>query len=523
MMAATITGTVQTAEAAAGDSSLSAGQELQAGQDLVSPGGQYTLAMQTDGNLVVYGNGCVIWASNTAGTGSSNYLAMQTDGNLVIYTSASKPVWASNTAGTGSGNNLNMQVDGNLVVYTSAAKPVWASGAGAADQLCATHSLGLDQYIHSSDGQYKLLMQDDGNLVLYGPNGATWASNTVGSGGTSVNMQGDGNLVIYTPSGSPVWSSNTAPSSNDRLVMQTDGNLVIYSQGGLPLWSSRGGLTGYSAFQLRAGQSLAAGQALWSTDGRYEAVMQTDGNFVEYGPSGVVWASASGVAGSHIVMQTDGNLVIYPPSGAAVWSSSTAPSSNDRLVVQTDGNLVIYSGSTALWAKGKLLTGPSPSWWSGSCDVGNHPGSHPLGASYNGVVACGPGPTQGGYDHLVHFYSGAWGEYEWECVELVMRYMYLVYGIHPYSANGSTVVSHYSGSALTKVSNNGSSLPRPGDIISEGAANTNGHTAVVTNVSVTNGKGTVTIMEQNATSTGWGSIAVTGNVLGSSVTAWLHH
>ena len=66
------------------DSTLSAGQELQAGQDLISAGGQYTLVMQTDGNLVAYGNGCVIWASNTTGTGSHDYLAMQGDGNLVI-------------------------------------------------------------------------------------------------------------------------------------------------------------------------------------------------------------------------------------------------------------------------------------------------------------------------------------------------------------------------------------------------------------------------------------------------------
>jgi CHAP domain len=239
MMAATITGVVQTAKAAAGGSTLSAGQELQAGEDLVSSGGQYTLIMQSDGNLVTYGNGCVIWASNTAGTGSGNYLAMQGDGNLVIYTSAGKPVWASNTAGTGNGNSLNMQVDGNLVVYTSAGKPVWASGAGKADQLCAPHSMGLDQYIHSSSGQYELLMQDDGNLVLYGPSGATWASNTVGSGGTSVNMQGDGNLVMYTSAAKPVWASNTAGTgSGNHLVMQNDGNLVIYTNAGTPVWAS---------------------------------------------------------------------------------------------------------------------------------------------------------------------------------------------------------------------------------------------------------------------------------------------
>jgi hypothetical protein len=102
--------------------------------------------------------------------------------------------------------------------------------------------------------------------------------------------------------------------------------------------------------------------------------------------------------------------------------------------------------------------------------------------------------------------------------------MYLVYGIHPYGANGNTVVSNYPGGALAKVGNNGASLPAPGDIVSEAGTNSNpdGHTAVVTAVNVVNGSGAVTIMEENASSTGWGTIPVSGNVLGSRVTGWLH-
>jgi hypothetical protein len=135
------------------------------------------------------------------------------------------------------------------------------------------------------------------------------------------------------------------------------------------------------------------------------------------------------------------------------------------------------------------------------------------------------GQLQGGYDRFVRFFPGAWGEYEWQCVELVMRYMYLVYGIAPYSADGNSVVSNYNGNALTKVRNNGNGVPSSGDIVSMAgtASNPNGHTGVVTAVNVTGGKGTVTIMEQNASSTGWGPINVSGNVLGSLVTGWLHH
>ena len=77
---------------------------MSAGKYLHSPSGQYTLVMQTDGNLVIYtSGGKPVWASNTNGTGNNNTLVMQTDGNLVIYTSGGKPVWASNTAGTVAG------------------------------------------------------------------------------------------------------------------------------------------------------------------------------------------------------------------------------------------------------------------------------------------------------------------------------------------------------------------------------------------------------------------------------------
>jgi hypothetical protein len=33
---------------------------------------------------------------------------------------------------------------------------------------------------------------------------------------------------------------------------------------------------------------------------------------------------------------------------------------------------------------------PFPTWWSGDCNVNNHPGSYPLGGAYRGLKACGP-------------------------------------------------------------------------------------------------------------------------------------
>jgi hypothetical protein len=88
---------------------------------------------------------------------------MQTDGNFVIYQNAASRVaiWATGTNGKGAPPyRLAMQPDSNLVVYGSSG-PTWASG------------------IRSATAPYTLIMQDDGNLVIYdSTKRAIWASNT---------------------------------------------------------------------------------------------------------------------------------------------------------------------------------------------------------------------------------------------------------------------------------------------------------------------------------------------------------
>lgn len=169
-----------------------------------------------------------------------------------------------------------------------------------------------------------------------------------------------------------------------------------------------------------------------------------------------------------------------------------------------------------------------PPWWSGPCDDGQYPGSFAL-SSWDGLTACGPGPNRGGYDAPVEFFPGAWGELEWECVELSMRWLYLEYGVRPYPANGSEVVADYSqadGGDLYKVSNNGSSVPRPGDVLAMGSQWSDGHTAVVTGVDVNHGYGTISILEQNMNGgNGKNTLEVSGNYVEPDydmvVTGWL--
>jgi hypothetical protein len=85
------------------------------------------LAMQTDGNFVLYNqHGVPIWATNTAGHPGAEAV-WQNDGNLVVYTASGQPIWASNTAGRAPNGYFNLQDDGNLVIYNAAGQPVYAS------------------------------------------------------------------------------------------------------------------------------------------------------------------------------------------------------------------------------------------------------------------------------------------------------------------------------------------------------------------------------------------------------------
>ena len=105
--------------------------------------------------------------------------------------------------------------------------------------LYANQTLSGGQYLLSDNSRYELLMQGDGNLVLYSPTTYLWASWTQNHPNDFVLMQGDGNLVIYRQGGTVAdWASGTSGYPGAWLLVQGDGNLVIYRQGGVAIWSS---------------------------------------------------------------------------------------------------------------------------------------------------------------------------------------------------------------------------------------------------------------------------------------------
>lgn len=96
--------------------------------------------------------------------------------------------------------------------------------------------------MYASIGKTCLVMQDDGNFVIYDERQAPrWASNTFGRGAYA-KFQVDGNLVVYDASNQPLRTgpvpSNTCCNSGWNLHAQEDGNVVIYAPGWSPRWAT---------------------------------------------------------------------------------------------------------------------------------------------------------------------------------------------------------------------------------------------------------------------------------------------
>jgi hypothetical protein len=110
-----------------------------------------------------------------------------------------------------------------------------AAFSASADQvLMAETQLQKGQFLSTRSGLYSLVMQDDGNVVMYfnTPNGtraSQFSTNT--SNGDHLRMQQDGNLALYKSNGTWAWTSGTGGGmtfSGRKLVLYETGRLALF-------------------------------------------------------------------------------------------------------------------------------------------------------------------------------------------------------------------------------------------------------------------------------------------------------
>ena len=216
---------------------LTVGQNLLAGQYIQN--GTFKLIYQSDNNLVYYNDTSPIWASNTE-VKTANKMAF--NGNINVIDNSNTINYSTNLIG---GTLLDISTSGSLTIQDANKNILWTASSSNSgtptpisvpakekenansgctgingkytyidNNMLNGHFLDQCQGIQSSNKQFKLVMQSDGNLVAYDTNStnpkATWASNTVnkGTGPYIARLQDDGNLAIVASGNNTIWSAN---------------------------------------------------------------------------------------------------------------------------------------------------------------------------------------------------------------------------------------------------------------------------------------------------------------------------
>lgn len=259
---------------------LLAGQSLKLGETLYSNNGSSILTLQTDGNLVLRHMGRELWASGTYGTGVVEARLQGEDGNFVLYTASGQSVAGTGqnganipTATSGQDVRLVVQGDGNVVIY---------------------------------DGENKLWATNTRQEVeLTGPEWRWWTELHNSVWDTAIPQSGVAALV-------PVSLSTEDASGN---VLLQDGVIVGLGNGALEQWSGSGDpIAGYastwteiaSAFGGRnyAAEALARKEAFACSDwpcsqaGALKDAVDFVSSITAGGFAMPKWESPSGIGGA---------------------------------------------------------------------------------------------------------------------------------------------------------------------------------------------------------------------------------
>jgi len=212
----------------------------------------------------------------------------------------------------------------------------------------------------SENGRYFVVVTTGGltlfDKILHGEGygGVLWEAKP-GSVDQCV-MGADGSLTLVDASGSRRWSSQV-PTAGSRAVVQNDGNFVQYSPDGVGEWHTET----YVHDMIADGTFMKPWHRLTSRNGQYYAIVQTDGNFVVYarGQRRSLWATdthGSAVAGVQFV---GGHMAVCEDRACSkrLWGAAPGPHPGSKMVMQDDGNLVVYNKEgRPLWATHTVQT-----------------------------------------------------------------------------------------------------------------------------------------------------------------------
>jgi hypothetical protein len=99
-------------------------------------------------------------------------------------------------------------------------------------------TLAVNEELPSCNRKVTLIMQSDGNLVLYHRGRAIWATDTFDTDGDHAVMQTDGDFVLYDRHNKRLFSTQTTAWPGAHLEVRDEGSVVVVSDG-VVRWTGR--------------------------------------------------------------------------------------------------------------------------------------------------------------------------------------------------------------------------------------------------------------------------------------------
>jgi hypothetical protein len=213
--------------------------------------------------------------------------------------------------------------------------------------LNAGAELAPGAVLASQDGRHTLVMTEDGDLQLLGPDARVRWSTDTGVAGSSLKLRDDGDLAVRTPAGYAAWRTGTYGHKDATLTLQDDGDLVLVDKAGKALWSTG---TALGPASLAAGKSLAVGERLDTADGRLTLRVDADGLRLEVDGHGV-WAVLTAAPDEELrlTLRKNGDLVLKGTDGAVYWTSESAGTKHAELALDSGGVVLRAPTGQELW------------------------------------------------------------------------------------------------------------------------------------------------------------------------------
>ncbi|KAI9361678.1 hypothetical protein DFJ73DRAFT_956964 [Zopfochytrium polystomum] len=352
---------------------LKYGETMRRGDALVSPSGQYRFVFEANSDIALYDHGADgssanrIWSAKLDGA-FGDVLKITESGSFDMYTaSGSTCRWSTSTNAHGKGHKYHIAVEdeGRVALFKDNDSVIWE--VSAAVGLFYNTPLCTRQTVPSPSGRFHLVLQEDGDLVLWDrvSGSRAWSTSTFTCSPPpdSLVLKRNGDLCLYA--GDKVcWSTDTGRFGEGYcycLMVQDDGNIVLHKLGDAVIWESNPLQHFLPSNVLERGATMKRGDTLVSPNGRYRFVFEANSDLALYedpvggGPSQRLWtAKTDGLFGNLMTLEANGHFrMSTSPKGKVLWSSNVFKHGTNheyRIMLEDTGRIVTYKdGATVIW------------------------------------------------------------------------------------------------------------------------------------------------------------------------------